>query len=152
MQNTFGFAPTIAKEGKFYGAVRNGRAAMIDVRDIAAVAVRVLTEPGHEGKTYEITGPESLSMPEAARKLSAALGKPVTYVDLPPEALLSALRSAGMPGWQAEGIVSLHDVLSQDVAATVTDVVQKITRKPPIPFEQFARDFRSVFESTATAR
>ena len=62
------FVPTITKEGKIYGAVKNGKLAMIDVRDIAAVSVRLLTQTGHECKTYGITGPESLSMADAAAR------------------------------------------------------------------------------------
>src|SRR5207248_1486392 len=113
MQNTFGFAPTITKEGKFYGSVKNGKIAMIDVRDIAVVSVRLLTQTGHEGKTYGITGPESLSMADAAAKLSAALGKPVAYVDIPAEALRANLLSTGVPDWAAEAIAAMHGVLAQ---------------------------------------
>ena len=152
MQNTLGFAPTIAKEGKFYGAVRNGKMAMIDVRDIAAVAARLLTQLGHEGTTYEITGPESLSLAEVAAKLSTALGKPVSYVEVPAGAVRASLLSAGMPDWAAEAIAVMHELLSRDAAAQVNDLAQKISGKKPITFDQFARDFRSVFESAATAR
>ena len=57
-----------------------------------------------------------------------------------------------MPEWQATGLADLQVWFSQGEPATVTDVVEKIGRKKPIPFDQFARDFRSAFESTATAR
>jgi len=152
MQNTFAFAGTIVKDGKFYGSMRDGRTAMVDIRDIAAVAAQTLTGSGHAGKTYVITGSESLSFADAASKLSAVLGRTVSYVDLPPAALVSALMAIGLPDWQATGVGELQELLSQNAAAAATDVVEKIGGKGPILFDQFARDFRTVFESTASAR
>jgi uncharacterized protein YbjT (DUF2867 family) len=152
MQNTFSFAPTIVKEGKFYGAAKNGKIAAVDIRDVASVAARTLTDPGHEGKTYLITGPEAITLSDVAAKLSAALGKPVTYDNVPGEALRQALLGAGLQEWQATGLVELHESLAENAAGTVTDVVEKIAGKKPIPFDQFARDFRAAFESSATAR
>lgn len=152
MQNIFAFAPTIEKDGAFYATVKHGRAGMVDVRDIAAVAVGTLTGSGHEGKTYEITGPETLSFADAAARLSAALGKPVRYVDVPRPALISALLGAGMPDWLANNLADLYDWMSGDGAGIVTDVVEKVGRKQPISLDQFARDFRSAFETSAAAQ
>jgi uncharacterized protein YbjT (DUF2867 family) len=152
MQNTLAFAPTIAKEGRFYGSMKDGKASFVDLRDVAAVAAHTLTEPGHEGKIYEITGPETLSFSDIAGKLSAALGKPVAYIDLPRPALVSAMTGMGMPDWQANGIADLYDWAAKGGADLVTDAVEKVGKKKPISFDQFAADFRSPFESSATAR
>src|SRR2546426_3404844 len=83
MQNLLGSTPSIAGEGAFYSPLGDARVAHVDVRDIAAVAVKALTDRGHEGKAYTITGPEALTYTEVAEKLTAALGKPVRYVDVP---------------------------------------------------------------------
>lgn len=68
MQNALTFADTIAKEGKFYGSMKDGKASFVDLRDVAAVAASTLADPGHEGKTYVITGPEAFSFSDMARK------------------------------------------------------------------------------------
>src|SRR5262252_8296770 len=83
MQVYLRFQPTIATEGKFFAACSDSRVSPVDIRDIAAVAAAVLTGSGHEGKSYVITGPESLTYTEIADKLSAAVGKKIIYVDVP---------------------------------------------------------------------
>jgi uncharacterized protein YbjT (DUF2867 family) len=149
MQNTFSLAATIAAGGKFYGSMKDGKASFVDLRDIAAVATAALTTPGHEGKTYVVTGPEALSFAEVAAKLSAALGRPVAYVDIPRDALIQAMTGAGLPVWQAQGIAELYDWGSQGGAAVITDVIEKIAGKKPIVFDEFARDFAPAFQSKA---
>jgi uncharacterized protein YbjT (DUF2867 family) len=108
MQNTLGSAASIKKEGAFYGAAGAGKFACIDARDIAAAAVKVLTSTGHEGKAYPLTGREAISYGEVAAKLSAALGKPVTYVNLTPEQFKAGLLGAGLPEWLAADYVTMH--------------------------------------------
>ena len=70
MQNFF----AMVANGAIHTAAEDGKIAMIDVRDVAAVAAAALTEDGHEGKTYTITGPQAVTFDEAARELSAAAG------------------------------------------------------------------------------
>ncbi|MCH9037201.1 MAG: SDR family oxidoreductase, partial [Chloroflexi bacterium] len=86
MQNTMMAGQTVASDGAVYMPMKEGKLGMIDVRDIVDVAVKVLTEDGHEGKTYELTGPASISFHDVAAGLSKALGKEVKYVDVPLEA------------------------------------------------------------------
>jgi uncharacterized protein YbjT (DUF2867 family) len=83
-QNLLRSAGTIKDHGAFYRPVRDARQSLVDVRDIADVAVAALTGSGHEGRIYEITGPEALSCHDVAAMLTAVLGKPVRYVDVPP--------------------------------------------------------------------
>jgi uncharacterized protein YbjT (DUF2867 family) len=86
MQNILTYyAPSIRTQGAFYAAMGSGRTSFIDVRDIAAVASSTLTSPGQEGKTYELNGPEALTYPEVAEKISRASGRKVQYVDIPVE-------------------------------------------------------------------
>ena len=98
-QNLLLSAGTIKDHGAFYLPMRDGKQSLVDVRDVATVAVKVLTEPGHEGQVYEITGPESLSYAEVAATLSRVLGRPVRYVDVPPEVARDSMLRAGMPPW-----------------------------------------------------
>jgi uncharacterized protein YbjT (DUF2867 family) len=75
----------------------NGRDPHIDPRDIGAVAVKVLTEPGHEGKVYDLTGPELLSYAEVVQKVAAATGRPLKFVDVPEATWRQELLGAGVP-------------------------------------------------------
>ena len=145
-QNMLWSAGTIKDHGAFYLPVRDGRQSLVDVRDIAAVAVRVLTQAGHEGKVYEITGPASLSYADVAATLTRVLGKPVRYVDVPPEAAREAMPKAGMPKWNADAVTELYGAFATGQFGYTTDTVERITGQPPIPFEQWARENAAAFQ------
>src|SRR5919204_4532560 len=97
--------PSIDDDGNFYADAGDARISMVDTRDVAAVAAVVLTEPSHSGKAYDITGPEALSYRDVAVKLSRALDRPVTYHDVPDDAVRSELRGYGMGDWLVDGLV-----------------------------------------------
>lgn len=119
---------------------------MVDARDIAAVAVESLTEPGHEGKTYLITGGEAITSAQAAEKLSAILGRKVNYVDVPSEGIVKSMTGMGMPDWLAGDLAKLGEVFAAGHGATTTDAVEKVAKKAPLKFDQFARDYAQVFK------
>ena len=104
MQGLLNFRSAISSQGTLFAAARNAKISIVDVRDIASVAECTLTESGHEGKTYDITGPEALTHAQMVEQLSPALGKPIKYVDVPLEAFREGLLSFGLPPWQAEGL------------------------------------------------
>ncbi len=145
MQGTMMAAQTVASEGVVYMAVKDGKIGMIDVRDIADVAVKVLTEDGHEGKTYTLTGPESISFHDVAAALSKVLGKQVDYVNVPLDAARQAMISMGLPEWIADAFGEYFTAFSQGYGDFTTDDVQLVTGNPARPFEAFARDFAQVF-------
>ncbi len=97
MQGLLGFALTIKAEGRFYAAIGDAKVSTVDVRGNAAAAA--LTGEGHAGKTYTLTGPKALSHAEMAARLSHALGRTITFVDVPPEAMREALSHTPMPAW-----------------------------------------------------
>ena len=98
--------PAIANKGALLLPMEEARIASIDIGDIAEVAAKVLTTPGHEGKIYSLTGPEALTMSEVAAKLSTATGKPIRYVNIAPEDARQAQLAAGMPPFLADGCSS----------------------------------------------
>jgi uncharacterized protein YbjT (DUF2867 family) len=148
MQNLLGQAGSIAREGVFYTALGNTPTAMVDVRDIAAVAVRTLLDHGHERKSYTITGPESLTQDAAAERLSAALGKPVRHVSLTPEQWKQSLVGSGMPEWFADALLELNEYVAKPFGSEITDTITQVAKKQPITFEQFAHDHAASFAST----
>jgi uncharacterized protein YbjT (DUF2867 family) len=145
MQVYLRFQPSIAAQGKFFAACRDSRVSPVDIRDIAAVAVAVLNGTGHHGKAYVITGPESLTYTEIAERLSAALGRKITYVDVPLEQARKSMVDSGMPGWFVEGQMEQYQVRLKGYQAAVTTVVSEVAKKEPISFDQFAQDYASQF-------
>ena len=117
----------------------------IDARDIGAVAAEVLTGRGHEGKAYTLTGPEALTVYQVAEILTEAVGKKVTYVDVPEEAARKGMEQAGMPDWAVDALLELHGICKMGLAAGLTPAVEQITGGKPTPFRKFAIDFAKAF-------
>jgi predicted ATPase len=80
-----------------YQRMKEGRLGMIDARDIGEAAAKILSEDGHEGKTYTLTGPTAISYYDVAGALSEVLGKEVTYIPVPLEKAKEAMLSRGIP-------------------------------------------------------
>jgi uncharacterized protein YbjT (DUF2867 family) len=150
MQNLLWFAPTITAEGVFYLPLKDAKVSLVDIRDIAAVAVKTLTEEGHEGKTYTITGPEALTFEEVAEKLAAATGKKVTYTNVSPQDFKQSLLTWGLPEWYADDLNDLYKEVASGYNLQVTNVVADVAHKQPISFDQFARNHAHVFTPTPT--
>lgn len=145
MQGLLGFRESIVKQGKFFAAIGDAKISVVDVRDIVKVAAAALTGNGHEGKIYNITGTEALSHYEMAEKLSAAVSRPVQFVDVSPEAMREALVAAGFPDWQADGLIEDYAHYARGEASETAAGVQEATGKLPGSFDDFARDYASVF-------
>ena len=146
MQNVMMSAQSVASDGMVYWDWADGKAGMVDVRDIADSALGVLMGEGHEGKSYILTGPESISFHDVASKLGNVLGKEVKYTSVPYEASKENMMKMGISEWIAEGYNELSEGFSENYADRTTDAVQTITGKPARSFDQFANDFKGAFE------
>jgi len=126
--------PSIDGSGTFYVNAGQARISMVDTRDVAAVAAAVLTEPGHAGARYDVTGPEALSYADVAAKLTSVLGRQVTYVSAPDDAVRQRLLGAGLNEWFANALVGLYQDYRRSgtsgYAAQVTGTVQRLTGRP----------------------
>ncbi len=147
MQNTMMSAQTVASDGAVYIPFNDGKIGMIDVRDIVDVAVKVLTEDGHEGKSYNLTGPASISFHDVAAALSKALGNQVNYANVPLEAAREGMIGMGMSEWFADAMVGVYQTLRRYGDFTTPDV-GNVTGHPARSYETFARDFAQVFGGT----
>jgi uncharacterized protein YbjT (DUF2867 family) len=145
MQNMLGLAGSIRATGKIFQPAGDGRAGDIDVRDIAAVLVAALTQPGHERQIYEITGPQSLSYAEIAQAFSRVLGRPIEFVNVPPVAARQEMLKLGMSAWVVDGILELMAALRDGFFDRVTPTVKQITGHPPRTLEQFLAEHVSQF-------
>ena len=150
MQNTLTYyMPTIKSDGAFYLPVKDSKEAVIDVRDIAAVAVKALTIIGHENKAYELTGPEALTHEQIAQKLSAAAGRSIKYVDISPAAYKQAAVGAGVPEAYVDALLNLYEFYLTGGAARVTTDVERVLGRKPRTFDEFARDHAQAFKAAA---
>ena len=134
-------------EGAFVDMVRAGvialpsgdvREPFVDADDIAGVAVAALTETGHAGEVYEVTGPRLLSFDDLAAELSEAAERPIHHVQIPHDAFVDGVRASGAP----KEVVWMMDYLFSTVLdgrnAYLTDGVQRALGRPPKDFRDFA--------------
>lgn len=143
-QGLLAFAGSIASQGRFFSPIGDAAVSAIDVRDIAAVAAAALTEPGHEGRTYTLTGPRAVTHGEIAAALGGALGRPISFVDVTPEDFTRGLQGI-LPPWQIDGLLEDYAHYRRGEASATADTVQQITGVPPIAVEKFASDYASSF-------
>ena len=137
MQNFLTGAGSFSAEGNLVGSYGDAAVSYIDCEDIAACAATLLTGPYGSGETFVLTGPRALTHPQIAEQLSAALGRTVRYVDLPPDELAATLRSQGLPPRFSDDIaVLLREVASGSLVAT-TSAVRDLTGRAPRTFEEF---------------
>ncbi len=145
MQNTLSWAGQIAG-GVVRGPVMHARWAIVDVRDIAAVAVKVFESPvEHAGREYLLTGPEPSSPHEQVEVLADLLERPLDTVEVPIDAVQQQMRAAGVPDETVDWLGELWRMYSDGGAAQVTPDVERVTGRAPYTFRQFAEDHRTLW-------
>jgi uncharacterized protein YbjT (DUF2867 family) len=145
MTNLLAAADTVRAQGVLPAPAGQGRIAMIDPRDVGAVAAAVLTGSGHEGRSYRLTGPAAIGYREVAGELSKATGAPVRYADVPPAAARDGLAAAGMPDWLVGHLDGAFALIRDGAFEETTDTVRVITGREPRAFAEFARDHSAAF-------
>lgn len=118
----------------------DAKTSFIDTRDIAAVVATALTEDGHAGQEYTLTGPDTLTYHEAAAILSEAAGREIRYEPVSDEEAHRILTRAGLSDDYAGMLIGLFQNVKAGYAAPVTPAVEQVTGQPPRPVEQFARE------------
>ncbi len=130
----------ICSTGAIHVPAADAKISYIDARDIAAVAAAALTESGHLGKAYTLTGGETLDHHEVARAISEAAGKPVRYVPISEDTARTAIEGGGLSPERAERLIGFYRLVRQGFCAPVSPDVRTVLGRPPISFAQFARD------------
>jgi uncharacterized protein YbjT (DUF2867 family) len=143
MQNFLWFAREIRTGGTLSLPMRDAKTAPIDIRDVVDVVSAILTEDGHEGATYNVTGSELLSLQKIAEKLSVVTNRKIIYIDVSPVTFKQILLQSGVSDWYAEAVAESWQVANKG-QPTITDVVARIGRKQPITFDEFVRDHKVV--------
>jgi uncharacterized protein YbjT (DUF2867 family) len=146
MQNFLMLAPAIAKTSSFGANTGNGRAGLIDSRDVAAVAAQIATNPApHKDKTYWLTGAESLSYADTAAILSQVLGRPIAFHALTDDEQTQAMIGAGVPEHIAQMNTQALALLAQGDSDWITEDLPTILGRPARSFERFAADHAAAF-------
>jgi len=151
--------PLIAGEdGVIRGPAGEGRVAPVLRDDVADALLTMVTESGHEGATYELTGPQSLTLGEAAAELTSFTGRTVTYRDETLEEAYASRASYGAPGWELEGWISTYtaisagelDVVTGDVARSRAGFHRPVPQRPIAPARHGLALPRAPMGSTAS--
>ncbi|MFF3639451.1 NmrA family NAD(P)-binding protein [Streptomyces sp. NPDC002250] len=132
-------AQTIRKRGTIELPFGTGRTSPIAVDDVARVVATVLHDPApHAGHVYELTGPRTVDMTEMAEAFSKALGRPVSYVDVPLEQWRTeVLSTIGLPSHIEQHIVTMCRLHQQNRYDRASDAVERLTGAPASTIEDF---------------
>ena len=135
----------IRTRGEIWAPAGKGRASFVDARDVAEAAAAVLTEEGHGGRAYPLTGGEELDLDEVAALLSQILGRRVSYRNPGVVAFLRHVRAAGRPLSLGLVMTGVYTIARLGLAAGVSPELERLTGRPPTPFRSFAEDHAAVW-------
>jgi uncharacterized protein YbjT (DUF2867 family) len=145
MTNLLMVAGGVAQAGVLPAPTAGRRVAMIDLRDVAAVAAATLLDDGHAGRTYDLTGPAAITFEEVAAALTEATGRPVRSLDLTEEQARPRFEGAGLPDWLARHLAGVFAMIRAGDLEQVTDQVRAITGRPARDITGFAHDYAAAF-------
>jgi uncharacterized protein YbjT (DUF2867 family) len=127
----------------------DARLSLIDTRDIAAVAAKLLLNGVQHGKAYTLTGDEAFSYGEVAAQLSAIAHRTITHVSPTPESELQRMRERNLDLDSIYFMEWLFDDIQRGYTANITNDVQEILQRPPRSFDQYLRDYAQVWQVPA---
>jgi uncharacterized protein YbjT (DUF2867 family) len=154
MQNFINFfGQTIKTQNAIYIPAGDGKVSFVDVRDIAAISTEILSAKNngtkskqqYENKKYDITGNEAISHSQSAEILSNILGRRISYVNVSEEDARKAMKNTGMEDWLVDALMEIYNIIRSGYASQTTATIEQITRRKPITFEQFVRDYANFF-------
>jgi uncharacterized protein YbjT (DUF2867 family) len=139
MSNVLNQAKSVRNGATLYAADPDAFVASVHPSDVGAVGAAAL-QGGHEGEDLVLTGPEPASPRDIAAKLSNLLGRDIELVALDDEALLNGMLAAGVPEWNAEGLLELYAIYRTGAAADTTDTVEQVLGREPRSWDDFLRE------------
>ena len=131
----------VGADGEIRGPAGDGRAAAVTRDDIADVAATVLLDEtgAHDGRTYDMTGPEAFTLAEAAEELSRAAGRPISYHPETIEEAYASRASYGAPDWEVAGWVTTYVAIANGDLDAVSGDVAAVAGHPPASLAEFLR-------------
>jgi uncharacterized protein YbjT (DUF2867 family) len=146
MSNLLAWATSIKKEGLVRSSTGDGKRAFIHSDDIAAVATEALTTPNYLGQSLPITGPEALSFAEVTTGIAAAIGRQLTYQPISDKEARQRYSAISASTEETEAHVSLWRAIREGRLSTVTDTVERILGRKPIPWNQWLTENAAAFQ------
>ncbi|MGW3123750.1 NAD(P)H-binding protein [Streptomyces sp. NPDC001107] len=143
--NTLTWAAAVREGTPAPNMMGHGRQGVVDPRDVAEIAVAALLGPGHAGRTYTLTGPETLSAPEQAAVLGEVLGRPVPLHDLSPAERREQVLAAGLGETYADSLMAAARFIQEGGNEVVTEDVPEVLGRPARTYRQWAEDHRDAF-------
>jgi len=140
--NTLGWAEQIRTAGVVRGPL-TAATAVIDPRDVAAVAARALTDGAQVGAVHLLTGPRVISRPEQVQAIGAAIGRELRFEEVPVPDARAGMLAEGRPPALVDALLSAAE--NRSASTLVTPTVADVTGRPPYDFQQWARDHRAAF-------
>ena len=140
------FAQNFSEKG-FEDFIRSGTVALpapevgepfVDAEDIADVVVAALTEDGHDGLVYEVTGPRLLRFADAVAEIAAAIGRPVVFRRVTAGEFVEGLTAVGLPAGEAKVFAEIFETVLDGRNAFLSDGVQRALGRPPRDFTEYA--------------
>ena len=145
-------AASIRAQSAFYSSVGDSKISLIDVRDVAAVAAKILAEPqAHAGKIYELHGSEAVSNYDIAERISRILGRQVAYVDISEDAMRKAMLDLGMPEFFVTAEIELEGYYRSGRCAVVNGLVARLLGRPERTLDAYLRENVSAFQVQAAS-
>lgn len=145
MSNCLSWTGPIKSQGAVFAATGDGKVAAIHPEDIAAVATAALTEPGHAGQTYTLTGPEALTYADMTAIIAKAIGKPLRLQTISDGELRANVIQSGAVPAVADSVVLLQRMIREGALSTRTDDVQRVLGRAPRSFEAWVMENASTF-------
>lgn len=142
-------AESVSRDGTIRLPFGQGRTSPVDTRDVAEVIAAILEHPGgHPGKIYELTGNQSLDMDALAAEYAAALGRPVSYVDVPLEQWRDELRGRDLPEHLTHHLLTMADLHAANRYDRLTHDIEKITGRPATSVRNFVARHADLFAAS----
>jgi NAD(P)H dehydrogenase (quinone) len=132
-------AAVVSGEAVIEGPAGDGRAAVVARADVAEAVAALLTADGADGRTYDLTGPEAITLGEAAERMTEAAGRPVVFRDQTVEAAYASRASYGAPDWQVTAWVTTYTAIATGELAEVSDAVPRLTGRPATSLADYLR-------------
>ncbi len=141
------YAGPIRERGEIFVPAGRSRTAFVDARDVGRVAAVTLTQPGHLGKAYTLSGEQSLTYRQVATIMTDVLGRPIRYMRPSEHAYLAQLAADGAPADYIAVQKMIHKVVRLNVSAVPNRSIRRLTGAGATPLRQFVADTRTTWET-----
>lgn len=146
MQNLVFDAESIKSQNAIFAPMGDGKIGIVDARDIAAVAVKALTENGHEGKTYVLTGAKALSFHDISNAFTFFLGRDIKYIPVSAEDAHQGMLDAGMPEWLANDLTALNKIFAAGQGSEISNDIEKVTGRRAGLLKEYLNDYIDLYK------